>query len=1043
MALEKYGVQVVAEGATQAQAQIKAFNSAIKTGSTNIKSISVNPNLTKSLSSISKQFSDMGQSALRSVPGIGQFSSSLLGAGAASGTMAASLSAALPIIGALVIAVGGATLALKAFISLGKRSVVIEDISFAFGNMVASAGDATSVLDGLRTATRGTVSDVDLMQGSIKALQGTSETFRKELLAVVDGQTNLGLVMDVTARAARATGQSEEYIRDKFLTGLKLQSNKRLDDIGITVKQADANKRYAETYGLVATALTEQQEKAAFAADAMRQLRENMAELPINSTADALKRIGVFFDNFKDKLSVAIAPIFKPLAELAGSIFQFFEYSISFTLPILRELAEIIGSVLTEAINNAKFVFDLFFGGLGESASTVLPYVVASIQILSDVIQVVIHTVASTARSFVSTIATIGKSILKFFSVDLGNGLGASIKDLVFMAGYGAGNIIGSFAAGLLKGGTKVAKAVELITKIVADFLVGFSPPKKGPLSQIDKGGENVAKAWLDGFMGGVETSIGSVTEYVNGRLGEIGSFSREQVATGLAQLDLAIRPFAENLKIIKADLEAIAGIVDPALKIINKQREKLIKAFQTGQEGDIQKLINLDKQAEKLKEIQSLQQDQVDQAELQLAFAKSMQAQERALLEIQRDRLGNAEKTSSVSEKVAKLTEPKAPGGGGGGAGAGEEGGAGRTSGTPADILDTEAIANARKNIKDTLLGGASGFSQGLGASGFGEALAGFQGATGGAKSQINRIKGANPVDALASKFSGLAEKVKQPLQDFQDKVEETFNYLFGEEGVVTLVVNSIKTNLEAVFSGDESVIVGIQNVLTDFQDAFTNAFNDISTDVTLKANEIKSVLEGIFTGENNIFQRMLEKANEFIGATVAAFTEFASGQGETSLAGAFTNLGATISRTVFVPVRNAMQGVVDTVVGAINGIIKEYNDSVVSDVLGDIDLIGYPQIPLPSFAKGALGVNGAFIAGEQGRELVAPHGSVDVFPAAATRALMSIAAMPTYLPRGGGNYNNSQSSTSNTMNNTFNVGRAQDAALIQRQQRAFYGSR
>jgi predicted nucleic acid-binding Zn-ribbon protein len=75
--------------------------------------------------------------------------------------------------------------------------------------------------------------------------------------------------------------------------------------------------------------------------------------------------------------------------------------------------------------------------------------------------------------------------------------IGPNIQQQLF---EGGANIILSFVDGILSAAIFVIQAVEEIASIVASFLVGFSPPKAGPLREIDSGGQNIIGAWSDGI---------------------------------------------------------------------------------------------------------------------------------------------------------------------------------------------------------------------------------------------------------------------------------------------------------------------------------------------------------------------------------------------------------------------------------------------------------------------------------------------------------------------------------------------------------------
>ena len=76
---------------------------------------------------------------------------------------------------------------------------------------------------------------------------------------------------------------------------------------------------------------------------------------------------------------------------------------------------------------------------------------------------------------------------------------------------YAAGDMINEFLEGIgdkIRGaGTLVSKAFE----VLSDYFIGNSPPKKGPLSNIDVGGANIGKAWVDGLIGGIKNNISAL----------------------------------------------------------------------------------------------------------------------------------------------------------------------------------------------------------------------------------------------------------------------------------------------------------------------------------------------------------------------------------------------------------------------------------------------------------------------------------------------------------------------------------------------------
>ena len=89
------------------------------------------------------------------------------------------------------------------------------------------------LLDGLRQATHGTVSDLDLMKAAVK--------FDDFKLPVEE----LGTMLAFAQQKAKDTGQSVDYLVDSIVTGLGRQSTQILDNLGLS--QAEVKKRTKET----------------------------------------------------------------------------------------------------------------------------------------------------------------------------------------------------------------------------------------------------------------------------------------------------------------------------------------------------------------------------------------------------------------------------------------------------------------------------------------------------------------------------------------------------------------------------------------------------------------------------------------------------------------------------------------------------------------------------------------------------------------------------------------------------------------------------
>jgi hypothetical protein len=152
-----------------------------------------------------------------------------------------------------ITAIGGA---LRDIAAEGAR---IGPLAQSFERMQGGSVAAERALVGLRQATRGLVSDADLLQAANKG----------SLL----GLDAMGIKFDEVARVAtvlgRAMGQDAAKSVDDLTTALSRMSPQILDNLGIKVDLAAATEAYAKSIGKTADALTEEERKLAFATAAM------------------------------------------------------------------------------------------------------------------------------------------------------------------------------------------------------------------------------------------------------------------------------------------------------------------------------------------------------------------------------------------------------------------------------------------------------------------------------------------------------------------------------------------------------------------------------------------------------------------------------------------------------------------------------------------------------------------------------------------------------------------------------------------------------
>lgn len=162
-------------------------------------------------------------------------------------------------------------------ITFGREAVELaakgEGIRHAFERL----NDPT-LLDRLRQATRGTISDLELM---------AKATFASQMGVELD---KLPRILEFARRVAKDTGKDFEFLSEQIVVGIGRKSTQRLDDFGIT-----SDNLKAKLNGLSIEAASTAQVAEAVFQIATEQLQRMGNE--VDTTADKISQIGTAFEN--------------------------------------------------------------------------------------------------------------------------------------------------------------------------------------------------------------------------------------------------------------------------------------------------------------------------------------------------------------------------------------------------------------------------------------------------------------------------------------------------------------------------------------------------------------------------------------------------------------------------------------------------------------------------------------------------------------------------------------------------------------------------
>jgi plasmid maintenance system antidote protein VapI len=149
--------------------------------------------------------------------------------------------------------------------------------------------NGAEMLSGMQTASRGLVSEFDLMKSANKAM----------LLGLPVTAETMGTLTQAATTLGRAMGQDATKSVDDLITALGRSSPMILDNLGLTVKVGEANEAYAAKLGKTAEQLTDAEKKTAFYEAAMEAAKRKTAELgnQTETLGEILQRVWTSFGN--------------------------------------------------------------------------------------------------------------------------------------------------------------------------------------------------------------------------------------------------------------------------------------------------------------------------------------------------------------------------------------------------------------------------------------------------------------------------------------------------------------------------------------------------------------------------------------------------------------------------------------------------------------------------------------------------------------------------------------------------------------------------
>jgi len=379
-------------------------------------------------------------------------------------------------ISAPLIAIG--TLATKAFAEL-------EGVKTAFERL----NDAT-LLDDLRKATKGTVSDFVLMKSAVRA-----ENFEIPV-------KKLGTLLEFARRRAKDTGESVDYLVNSLVDGIGRKSTMILDNLGIS---ATALSKELKGVGVASLSVGEVSE--AVERIAKRSL-DGMGKDVLTLTEQWLQ-VKTTIANSMTEIGAIIAPMLKPVIELVKSLADKFK-NLS---PEAKKLIVIFGGIaiaigpVVAILGTVLVLLPSIIAGVG-ALGTAFTALMGPIGLVIAGIGAIIYAVVKNWDSIKPYIIGTINYFIELYNES--ENVRMAIQGLVlsFKIGFSAIKNIVSTAWEVFKS----------FAKATADIFGGIGTIIKGVFNrnfdEIKQGAADVSKAYLTGFKDigkDIDTGIGSL----------------------------------------------------------------------------------------------------------------------------------------------------------------------------------------------------------------------------------------------------------------------------------------------------------------------------------------------------------------------------------------------------------------------------------------------------------------------------------------------------------------------------------------------------
>ena len=218
--------------------------------------------------------------------------------------------------GGIAGAAGAVAIAKTAF-ALGDLGAQSLTTAASFNSLMSSVGQSTRLLDELKAASGGTMTEMALMQQTNTALAGSTGQLSSEMAAALPKLLEAG-------RAAALLNPSlgdASFMFQSLVTGIKRGSPMLIDNTGITLKLGEATDAYAASIGKSVSELTAQERSIAILRATLEGADTLIAQTGgnLDGMATSATKLKVAWTELKTAIGEGLAPGTSAIQEGAAS----------------------------------------------------------------------------------------------------------------------------------------------------------------------------------------------------------------------------------------------------------------------------------------------------------------------------------------------------------------------------------------------------------------------------------------------------------------------------------------------------------------------------------------------------------------------------------------------------------------------------------------------------------------------------------------------------------------------------------------------------